>query len=154
MLENNPNLALLEKEYFHLQTQIEKFDDKSLTIKAWSVSLAAAIAGSSSFAENYILILFASFASLMFWIIDASWKNFQYANYKRIWEIEKYMRGEVSKIDHLQIATFWSQSFRKNGLKRFFRILIWRHVLIPHGIMSILFLLLFLYLNNGCQHYG
>ena len=149
MLENGPNLTLLEKEYFHLQTQIEKFDDKSLTIKAWSVTLAAAIAGSSSFTENYILILFASLASLMFWIIDASWKNFQYANYKRIWEIEKYMRGEVSKIDYLQITSFWSKSFRKNGLKQFFRILLWRHVLIPHGIMAILFFILFLYLNNG-----
>lgn len=148
MLEHIQNLEVIETEYFHLQTVIEKFDDKSLTIKAWSVTLAAAIAGSSSFLKgDYILILFASMTSVMFWIIDASWKNFQYANYKRIWEIEKYMRGEIQKIDHLQIATSWNQSFQKLGVKQFFRILLWRHVLIPHGFMSLLLLLLYILLE-------
>lgn len=142
------NIDLLEKEYFHLQTQVEKFDEKSLTIKAWSVTLAASIAGSSSFSDNYILILFASITSIMFWIIDASWKNFQYSYYKRIWEIEKFMRDKDFQIDNLQIATNWSKSFRQGGTKRFIKILFWRHIVFPHGIMSALLMSLYLIIKN------
>lgn len=139
------NNELLEKEYFHLQTVIEQFDSKSLTIKAWSVTIAGAIAGSSAFAENKIILLFAAIVSLMFWLIDCSWKTFQYANYRRVAHIEEFMRGEKDNLENLQIARSWSTSFHEGGTKRFFRILFWQHVILPHGIMFALLSAIFVY---------
>ena len=138
-----PDKTLLEKEYFHLQTVIEQFDSKSLTIKAWSVSLAGAIAGSSAFTKNKTILLFAALVSLMFWLIDGSWKTFQYAYYKRAKQIEKYMRGESNEITNLQIATSWSASYHDGRIRRFIRILFWPHVILPHGAMFALLTLLY-----------
>lgn len=137
-------MALLEKEYFHLQSEIERFDGKSITIKAWSVSLAGTIAGSSAFTENKVVILFASLVSLMFWFVDAAWKTFQYAHYKRIREIEKFMRGRRKEILNLQISDSWSRSYSNGGLRRLFKIMRWKHVLLPHGGMFFLLLLAYL----------
>lgn len=133
-----PNSDLLEKEYFHIQSVIEDYDAKSLTIKAWSVSLVGVIAGASAFTENKMVILFAALVSLMFWFIDGAWKTFQFANYRRSREIEKYMNGDIDHIDNLQIGTSWSASYRAGGLKRLFKIMFWLHVILPHGAMFIL----------------
>ncbi|TSE04361.1 DUF2270 domain-containing protein [Aquimarina algiphila] len=149
MNDDKLRLDLIEKEYFHLQTEIEKFDDKSLTIKTWSVSLVTAIVGSDILAENtnHYLILFASFASIMFWIIEASWKAFQSAYYCRIKVIEKFMREKDFKIEPLQIATSWSKSHKKINFKKFMSIMFWRQVMIPHGMMSIILLILYLIIS-------
>ena len=108
------DIELLEKEYFHLHSEIESFDSKSLTVKAWSVSLASAIAGSSAFVDNKLTILFAAIVSVMFWVIDGAWKTFQDANYLRINEIENYMRGDIKEIVNLQISVSWNKSYEKN----------------------------------------
>lgn len=141
----NTNKNLIEKEYFHLQNVIESFDAKSLTIKAWSVTLATAIASSSAFKSDETLLLFASLASLMFWFIDGFWKTFQYANYRRSGLIEKFMRGEKKTINSLQIGTSWGISNRNGGNKRLLKILFWPHVLLPHAAMFILLLAIYVY---------
>lgn len=129
--------ALLEKEYFHLHSTIESFDAKSLTIKAWSVSLAGVVASSGAFFGKWQLLLFASAASLMFWLIDTSWKTFQYANYRRISEIEDFMHGRRKTIEPLQIARSWYVSYSGGGLKRYLKIMFWPHVVLPHGAMCV-----------------
>ena len=80
---------LLEKEYFHLQTLVESFDAKSLTIKAWSVSLAIAVLSSGAFSKTINVFLYAAMAALLFWLIEAYWKTFQNANYKRMYLLVK-----------------------------------------------------------------
>ncbi len=147
MNEEQPDMALLEKEYFHLQSVIENFDSKSLTIKAWSVTITGAIGVASAFAGNNITLLFAAAASLMFWLIDASWKVFQYANYRRITHIEEFMRGKRKKLPSLQISRSWVASYQKGGKKRFFRILFWPRVILPHGAMFILLVIIFFVLQ-------
>jgi hypothetical protein len=149
MSEGKPDIELLEKEYFHLQSEIESFDGKSLTIKAWSVSLAGAIAGSSAFTDDKIIILFAALVSLMFWFVDGAWKTFQYANYRRIAQIEEFMRGDSKSIENLQIAKSWSKSYHSGGNKRLVKIMLWPHVILPHGAMFIL--LLVVYLHYVCN---
>jgi hypothetical protein len=129
--------ALLEKEYFHLHSTIESFDAKSLTIKAWSVSLAGVVASSGAFSGKWQLLLFAALVSLMFWLIDTAWKTFQYANYRRIAEIEDFMLGRRARVEPLQIARSWYISYRAGGLRRFLKIMFWGHVVLPHGAMCV-----------------
>ena len=137
--------ALLEKEYFHLQSVIESFDAKSLTIKAWSVSVVGALASSGAFSGKWQLLLFASVMSLMFWLIDSAWKTFQYANYRRIGEIEEFMRGDRANIANLQIARSWYASYKDGGIRRFRRIMCWGHVFLPHGAMFVGLLLAYIF---------
>jgi hypothetical protein len=133
--DRQPDLTMLEREYFHLQSVIEGSDGKSLTIKAWSVSLTGLLAGSGAFVTGTRLLLFAAGVSLMFWLIDTSWKTFQYANYRRLGQIEEFMRGERANLDNLQISKSWSVSYGDGGLWRFVKIMWWPHVVLPHGAM-------------------
>ena len=143
------DLRLLEKEYFQLQSVLEKFDGKSLTIKAWSVSVVGILASSGAFFDKSVLLLFASLMSLMFWLIDSAWKTFQYANYRRIGEIEEYLRGDRTEIENLQIAASWYRSYKDGGTKRFRRIMFWAHVFLPHGAMAAGLLLAYLWTLYG-----
>jgi len=145
---NPVDRALLEKEYFHLHSTIENFDAKSLTIKAWSVSLAGAVASSGAFFGKWQLLLFASAASLMFWLIDTSWKTFQYSNYRRISEIEDFMHGRRKAIESLQIARSWYASYSGGGLKRYLKIMFWPHVVLPHGAMCVGLFVVYLFISN------
>jgi uncharacterized membrane protein len=117
-------------------------------IKAWSVSLAAAIASLGAFTEHYILLVYASFAALLFWLIDSYWKTFQFAYYKRIGQIEDFLSNKSTSISTPQIGTTWGESYNEGGWKRFFQIMLWPHVLLPHGVMSIGFLCAYLFINT------
>jgi len=64
----------LEAEYFHLTNLIDSFDQKSLTIKAWSVTLAGILAGSGAFFDRPGMLWVGVFGSLMFWLVEGHWK--------------------------------------------------------------------------------
>ena len=147
MLNQEQKIAFLEKEYFHLQTLVESFDAKSLTIKAWSVSLAVAVLSSGAFSKSIEVLLYAALASFLFWFIEAYWKAFQNANYQRIVEIEDYLSGKTDAIKTPQIGTSWFNGYSEGGRKQFYSILFWPHVVLPHGIMFIGFLTYYLVLK-------
>ena len=126
----------LRQEYFHLQNTVESFDEKSLTIKTWSVTLSMAGIGAAFTAKVELLLLLSAGASLLFWLIDTSWKTFQQANYHRIRKIEDYMRGNIpdEKFNSPNITTAWSVGWRKTN---FFKIMFWHHVFLPHALVVI-----------------
>jgi len=144
----NVNHDLLEKEYFHLQRVVEEFDSKSLTIKAWSVTLGVSIATSKAFTDNMMLLLVAAIGALMFWFIEAYWKTFQYANYRRIGQIEDYFSGKREEIKTPQIGTSWGESYSEGGIERLLRIFFWPHVVLPHGVMCIGFVCAYFILGD------
>jgi len=126
----------LRQEYFHLQDTVESFDEKSLTIKAWSVTLSMAGIGAAFTAEVELLLLLSAGASMLFWLIDTSWKTFQQANYYRIREIENYMKGDIpeEEFNTPAITTAWSAGWRKTN---FLKIMFWHHVFLPHALVVI-----------------
>ena len=48
-------IALLKEEYLHLQKTVEDFDQRTLTIKAWSVTTSMAGIAASSKSQNRLL---------------------------------------------------------------------------------------------------
>ncbi len=127
---------LLKEEYFHLQSVIESFDQRALTIKAWSVSLAAAI-GTFASEMSWTLLVIAG-SALMFWLIEGFWKSFQDAYFARTREIEDYFSGKNGDIVPMQIGRSWYKAWRQGGRKRLMRILQWPHVALPHvGVVII-----------------
>jgi hypothetical protein len=129
---------LLKEEYFHLQKTVEDFDQRSITIKNWSVTFAfAAIAGAFT-SKAPIVFLVAAGASLGFWIIDALWKGFQYAYYHRIIEIEDYFLGKTASLKPLQITHAWSSAWKAGGWKKPVICILWPAVFLPHALVVIL----------------
>jgi hypothetical protein len=64
-------VALLKEEYFHLQKTVEDFDQRTLSIKAWSVTTSmVGIAASFLHSDASVLSLLAALASLSFWMTD------------------------------------------------------------------------------------
>jgi hypothetical protein len=129
----------LRQEYFRLQETVEKFDEKALTIKAWSVTLSMAGIGAAFLHKLPVLLFLSGLASLLFWLIEASWKTFQQAYYPRIKEIESLMSGEVVKHPTSPfIARSWSDAWHLGRRDRLMlRILFWPHVLLPHALVSV-----------------
>ena len=121
----------LKDEYFHLQTLVEQFDARALTIKGWSVTLSMAGIGAGVLEENRLVIAAAAAAALLFWIVEAIWKSFQHSFYKRILDIEKAVL-ENKEIAPFQISTSWRASFDTDIVSRFFRIALYPHVFLPH----------------------
>ena len=94
----------LKEEYLRLHDIVEDFDQKALTIKAWSVTLAMAGVGAAFTQKVAVLLLLAGVASMLFWVTEALWKSFQQAYYPRIRELEAFFAcqsPEITKIPPL-----------------------------------------------------
>jgi len=131
---------LLAQEYFHLQSLVESYDQKALTIKAWSVTLAmAGISAAYSDAytgERKLILLLSALSGLLFWMIEVRWKTFQSAYIDRLFRIERYYLGERENIKgtpmiSIDFINFIKKSARKKALK----IMVMSHVLLPHMIV-------------------
>jgi hypothetical protein len=110
-------LRLFEAEYFKLQDIVETFDERTLQIKGWSVtvSLAAIISAYASEAakgHEFVIIYVAAMSALSFWIIEFFWKCFQWTLILRVDEIEAFMRGEAACTLPLQIRSSWTRNFK------------------------------------------
>ncbi|HYL84395.1 MAG TPA: hypothetical protein VE263_09180 [Candidatus Angelobacter sp.] len=130
----------LRQEYFRLQEALEKFDEKALTIKAWSVTLSMAGIGTAFLKNAPILLVLSGIASFLFWLIEAWWKVFQQAFYPRIYEIEALMMGRA--VEHATspfIAGSWVIAWnaaRDRGLV--WRVMFWPHVFLPHALVALI----------------
>lgn len=112
MNEHQENL--LKEEYFFLQQAYEDFDRRALLIKGWSVTLS--LGGIAiAFQEGSIQILILSgLVALLFWVLEAMWKLFQYCNSVRIREIESYFRGDIEYLTPLQAYSTWFKTFQES----------------------------------------
>jgi uncharacterized membrane protein len=137
---NNIDENLLAQEYFHLQSLVESYDQKALTIKAWSVTLAmAGISGAYSDAytcERKLILLLSALSGFLFWMIEVRWKTFQSAYIDRLFRIERYYLGEREDIKGTPMISIDFINFiTKNARKKALKIMVMSHVLLPHMIV-------------------
>lgn len=110
----------LKEEYLFLQQTYEDFDNRALLIKSWciTISLGALALGfdSSKGGFSTSLFLFVAGSALLFWLIEAKWKTFQYANAYRIRIIEAYFRGDENyqNIVPFQIYNSWFKAYSED----------------------------------------
>ncbi|MCI5127469.1 MAG: hypothetical protein D3905_02455 [Candidatus Electrothrix sp. AS4_5] len=142
-MKQSETKELIAQEYIHLQGVIESFDSKALTIKAWSITFSLTSIAAAYTSKNANILLIASFSALLFWLLEGSWKTFQYAYYKRTGQIEEYFREERKELKPMQITVSWYENWKKEGIKRLLRIMCWPHVALPHLIVFFAGLFLF-----------
>jgi hypothetical protein len=126
----------LKDEYLLLQGFYEDFDRRALMVKGWSVTVA--IAGLAVGFEKGIPAIWAlaGVAALMFWIIDGKWRMYQYANRKRIKEIEAHFRHE-SRNDIIPLQAFerWWSGYEEQSL---LKVVFYPVVMLPHILAVVL----------------
>lgn len=131
-METSEKIKLLQAEYFKLQDFYEGFDNKIQTIKGWSVTISIAAITFGFTNKNEFIWLFASLSALVFWIMEAKWKAFQYYHHGRIAEIEKAFKDDNYDIlNPLQISkafVYYSQNHRRSTMSIMFK----NWVLIPY----------------------
>ena len=135
-METQKDISFLKEEYFHLQGAVEDSDARALSIKQWSVttSMAGIVAGMIE--GEPLVFLLAAAASCVFWVIEALWKSFQYANYYRLRRIEDFLNGvEVKDFRYPYITHSWTHAWRKASI---FKIMRWPHVFLPHLLVMII----------------
>jgi hypothetical protein len=114
-MDPNAVAAFLKDEYIFLQNTYEDFDKRALMIKNWSVTVSLVALGLGVQYKTPLLWALACGATILFWIIEAKWKSFQYAFAPRIKEIERYFRGEPQPETMLpfQVYSSWSKKYNQ-----------------------------------------
>lgn len=143
--EESVRLGLIKDEYLWLQKTVEDFDAKSLTIKAWSVTLVAAALVAAYVQTAPAALLLGSFSAVSFWLVEAIWKVHQQAYYERIREIEDAM-ADGEAIAPFAISRSWSASYLRNGRHRYaLTTMRWPNVFMPHAAIAVAGVLLYLF---------
>jgi hypothetical protein len=134
-------VPLLKDEYLLLLRFYEDFDARLMIIKGWSFTIGLAAIGFGFQYSKRELWLFASGAALIFWLLEGTWKTFQYSYAPRIAEIEQAFRtGDFSGIVPFQTYTRWYDGWRAQRLLRNMALpIVWT----PHAITFVTGLLLY-----------
>lgn len=130
--EKEKRISQFKEEYLQLHTVVDSFDTKTLTIKAWSVTVGMSGIGGAFISHTPVLLLLASFSAFVFWLLEYYWKSFQYPHFIRVDDIEDYISGNRDSLEPMQIGKSWESNYRLGGAKRFFTIFKWSNVMIPH----------------------
>jgi hypothetical protein len=140
-MEKQEIITLLTQEYFVLQGVVESYNQQSLIIKGWSVTvgmaaLIAAYALPVAEAAGRAGVVLAALAAVPFYLTDALWKSFQEAYYPRIRCIEDFLRKpENDTPAALQISFNWNAKYEAEQAALFFDALTNAAVYLPHAFL-------------------
>lgn len=142
-----PNIDrdLTIKEYFQCLSIIDAFDQRALTIKAWSVTASLAGIGAAYTYNKPALFLVSALSALVFWWLEARWKTFQSVYRSRAKEIEQYLQGEPS--GYFRAPAIWesgTKHWHSKGKRRFRSLIFHTHVALPHAFIAVAGLVLWL----------
>ena len=124
-------MELLADEYRMLQDFYQDMDRRALTIKGWGITVGmTALAAGFEYSKWALWV--AVIAALMFWYLEAFWRNLAFFFSERIKLIENAIREEqIEGIMPMQVYNFWEAVFAKKGAQTrryFFKV----HVMIPY----------------------
>ena len=145
--DNAITRAEMLKEYYFIEDLIDRFDQRSLLIKSWSVTLTSAVFAASLLKTSFQLALVASVAALTFWYLEALWKHFQNALSNRVFELEDMIESDNYDYKGPRIASSFRSHFaRDTRLFHMPETLWYNNVLLPHALIVIAGAILAIYL--------
>jgi len=141
-------IQIIKEEYFYLQSTVDKYDDKAITIKSWSISFSIVVLGSGLVGSNKHLFLLACLSSILFWIMETYWKVFQKSFYGRIYDIEKFLNGKKMKKFRLVNTTgSFNFNLKKNlsSSSNWFKVMFSPQVMLPHFVITCISMVAWIY---------
>lgn len=142
-IDDETLLETLKDEYFKILEMTERFDEKAVVMKGWSITLSTGAIGAALIKNMPALLLLAAAGAFFFWVIESFWKSFQSAHYVRIKAIEAYFAGDDASIEPLQIQSTWMSAWHAGLSARWPGRMADLHVCLPHVVIVILSLALF-----------
>ncbi len=137
--------AFLRDEYLLLQNTYEDFDKRAVTIKGWSATIAAVGLGAGFQYGQREFWMISVGTALVFWVLEAIWKAFQYGHSRRIQEIESYFRSENAHIVPFQAYQTWfDEYFSRSVLGQVWENLWLVPVYLPHVLIVVAGIALFI----------
>lgn len=142
LLPVSEHVALLKEEYFQLQKTVETFDERALHIKGWSVTVSLAGMAGTLVAKDLdhriqaLGFALSAVAALAFWLIEYSWKRFQWAFYPRLRILETAFRAGTLPAP-LQIRASFGKSLRNRAMRAHWRAF-YPFIMLPHAAIALI----------------
>ena len=132
------------REYYHMQELIDRFDERSLKIKSWSVTSCGVALGFGVTEHQPLLFAVAALGSLVFWYLEVLWKVMQGMIIERSNDLETLLCQPSLTYDGPKIGHTFISGFRGAGYwRRFRKITQYPNVRMPHMLIFIVGALLF-----------
>lgn len=133
-------ISLLKEEYFFLHNRVEHLDQIGVKVKQWGVTVGLSGIGIAYWKVTPMLLIVSVLSAFIFWIMEASWKSYQLANFTRIIEIESFFSGIDDAIFPLQSNQKWKEGMGiysgLNGIFNFLKIAFYKSVMLPHVLTA------------------
>jgi hypothetical protein len=133
------------KEYYFTQELVDRYDERSLQIKSWSITASGVAIGFGFTADRPALFLLGSIGSLVFWYLEALWKSIQAVHIAKSQELEAILNKPELNYTGPGISGFFAEKFRTRVPRRnAAKIMRYRNVWIPHLFIILFGVVLFL----------
>lgn len=121
------------REYYHLQDIVDRFDERSLKIKSWSVTSCGVALGFGVTEHQPLLFCVAALGSLVFWYLETLWKTMQGMIIDRSNNIEAMLAQPSAVYPGPKIGHTFTTGFRDGSYwRRFRRTANYPNVRMPH----------------------
>lgn len=132
------------REYYHIQDLVDRFDERSLKIKSWSVTSCGVALGFGVTEHQPFLFLVAAVGSLVFWYLEVLWKVMQGMMIERSNQLEALLLQSSVTYDGPMIGQTFINGFRGGGYwRRFRKTAKYPNVRVPHILIFALGMVLF-----------
>lgn len=134
------------QEYYFIEDLIDRFDQRSLLIKSWSITFTSAVIAVAVVQKAPFLLIVATFSSLVFWYLEAMWKYFQKATAGRAIDLEKIIELDIGSYNGPRIASSFRKHYSKPWSHQHIPSTLWyANVLLPHIVVSVISFIIFIY---------
>lgn len=125
------------REYYSMQHTIDGYNEQTLKIKSWSVTLSALAIGLGIKEGLPALFILASASSLIFWIVETLWKYPQHIAIQHQRDLERLLNGDLSLYRGPTINKKYKTMFedKPHARKAKLNIFWYQNVILPHIIV-------------------
>jgi hypothetical protein len=110
---NQQRRAELQAEYLLLQNQYEAYDQRVLSLKALATPLLGAGVAFGIKQPSVVLISLTVAVAVALWLLETTWKVFQYCNIPRIQALEAWFASaEPVDLRPFQVYRSWAHAFQ------------------------------------------
>jgi hypothetical protein len=132
------------REYYCVQDFIDRYGERRLKVKSWSVTSCGVALGFGLVENSSILFCLAAFGSLVFWYLEGLWRTRQSVLFERAYALEALLAQDSKDYAGPEISATFSRLSYLMDSTPLMRSLLYRSVRLPHFFIFCLGILLFL----------
>jgi hypothetical protein len=132
------------REYYCVQDFIDRYGERRLTVKSWSVTSCGVALGFGLMERSPVLFCLAAFGSLVFWYLEALWRTRQSVLIQRAFELEHLLAEGSNKYAGPEISGAFDRVHSLMDTASLMKMLLYPSVRVPHYFIFCVGILLFL----------